>query len=497
MSQDTTTTPYFDQDLLDLWPLYPPQLCPIPQWLDTGYLYPNILSWPYGSPLQNWLPPCPFGIGFNKSGSAFAPIQPYVLQPAIGLASLTPFGAPPGASAFYSTTYFNDPTLLDTYLPSLDTNMSCIDAAAIQQSCDALSSQSPEIPPGDEELDIQLACARSSSSVSSGLTTPTEQHSLPQHSQNLLPVSSNGAVPTTHHASVTDSVSKATTPDTLTPESFVTSIDPPAASVEKVDAINSLLAPTPTPEFNTKASQAERPAIKGFLHLIYEGTAKLAVPLAPSTSKPADENSPTDQSLDETPSSSHEDETSVTWRMSSSPEPSAGDAKVCVLDAKSKSGDLFRQRSHISGKKRKRPSEDDENSFQLAPNSSKKRTRVRTLLQRPLGQNELRLQAKAICFSDENGQSVKSERTLSKWAPRTWAPAIETDTITEIEFIVNSGNHRNLTFYKDLDLEPEQLCWVSEDIDGNYMIYLSEREIMELVKSPKEDFCKEFMFHVK
>ncbi|KAJ4133423.1 hypothetical protein NW768_005007 [Fusarium equiseti] len=91
-------------------------------------------------------------------------------------------------------------------------------------------------------------------------------------------------------------------PDTPTPEPAATYIESPVGSpaVKKVDDIDSLQAPTPTPEeaqliaqFNkrTKAAQAKHPAIKGLPHLIYEGTAKLPAPksydkLAPLVAQP-------------------------------------------------------------------------------------------------------------------------------------------------------------------------------------------------------------------
>ncbi|OBS29345.1 hypothetical protein FPOA_03281 [Fusarium poae] len=92
-------------------------------------------------------------------------------------------------------------------------------------------------------------------------------------------------------------------PDTPTPEPAATYIDSPVGSpaVKKVDDVDGLPAPTPSPEeaqliaqFNkrTKAAQAKHPAIKGLPHLIYEGTAKLPAPksydkLAPLVALPA------------------------------------------------------------------------------------------------------------------------------------------------------------------------------------------------------------------
>ncbi|KAL4723677.1 hypothetical protein ACLX1H_009319 [Fusarium chlamydosporum] len=92
-------------------------------------------------------------------------------------------------------------------------------------------------------------------------------------------------------------------PDTPTPEPAATYIDSPVGSpvVKKVDDVDNLTAPTPSPEeaqlivqFNkrTKAAQAKHPAIKGLPHLIYEGTAKLPAPksydkLAPLVALPA------------------------------------------------------------------------------------------------------------------------------------------------------------------------------------------------------------------
>ncbi|ESU17048.1 hypothetical protein FGSG_13745 [Fusarium graminearum PH-1] len=92
-------------------------------------------------------------------------------------------------------------------------------------------------------------------------------------------------------------------PDTPTPEPATTYIDSPVGSpaVKKVDDVDGLPAPTPSPEeaqliaqFNkrTKAAQAKHPAIKGLPHLIYEGTTKLPAPksydkLAPLVALPA------------------------------------------------------------------------------------------------------------------------------------------------------------------------------------------------------------------
>ncbi|GKU18736.1 unnamed protein product [Fusarium langsethiae] len=92
-------------------------------------------------------------------------------------------------------------------------------------------------------------------------------------------------------------------PDTPTPEPAATYIDSPVGSpaVKKVDDVDGLPVPTPSPEeaqliaqFNkrTKAAQAKHPAIKGLPHLIYEGTAKLPAPksydkLAPLVALPA------------------------------------------------------------------------------------------------------------------------------------------------------------------------------------------------------------------
>ncbi|KAF4455718.1 hypothetical protein F53441_2013 [Fusarium austroafricanum] len=98
-------------------------------------------------------------------------------------------------------------------------------------------------------------------------------------------------------------VKSATDTPTPTPEPAAIYIDSPVGSpaVKKVDDIDGLLAPTPTPEeaqliaqFNkrTKASQAKFPTIKGLPHLIYEGTMKLPAPksydkLAPLVALPA------------------------------------------------------------------------------------------------------------------------------------------------------------------------------------------------------------------
>ncbi|RGP64848.1 transcription factor [Fusarium longipes] len=92
-------------------------------------------------------------------------------------------------------------------------------------------------------------------------------------------------------------------PDTPTPEPAATLIDSPVGSpaVKKVDDVDGLPAPIPSPEeaqliaqFNkrTKAAQAKHPAIKGLPHLIYEGTAKLPAPksydkLAPLVALPS------------------------------------------------------------------------------------------------------------------------------------------------------------------------------------------------------------------
>ncbi|KAM0555123.1 hypothetical protein ACHAPJ_006474 [Fusarium lateritium] len=92
-------------------------------------------------------------------------------------------------------------------------------------------------------------------------------------------------------------------PDTPTPEPTTAFIDSPIGSpaVKKVDDIDTLPAPTPSPEeaqliaqFNkrTKAAQAKHPAIKGLPHMIYEGTARLPAPksydkLAPLVALPA------------------------------------------------------------------------------------------------------------------------------------------------------------------------------------------------------------------
>ncbi|KAM5352650.1 hypothetical protein ACJ41O_005372 [Fusarium nematophilum] len=92
-------------------------------------------------------------------------------------------------------------------------------------------------------------------------------------------------------------------PETPTPEPAVAYVDSPIGSpvVKKVEDIDSLTAPTPSPEeaqliaqFNkrTKAAQAKQPAIKGLPYLIYDGTTKLPAPksydkLAPLVALPA------------------------------------------------------------------------------------------------------------------------------------------------------------------------------------------------------------------
>ncbi|KAF5021344.1 hypothetical protein F66182_6612 [Fusarium sp. NRRL 66182] len=94
-----------------------------------------------------------------------------------------------------------------------------------------------------------------------------------------------------------------TAPDTPTPEPAAVYIDSPVDSpaVKKVDDVDALIAPTPSPEeaqliaqFNKrpKAAQVKHPAIKGLPHLIYEGTTKLPAPksydkLAPLVALPA------------------------------------------------------------------------------------------------------------------------------------------------------------------------------------------------------------------
>ncbi|KAK2680874.1 hypothetical protein RAB80_002667 [Fusarium oxysporum f. sp. vasinfectum] len=90
---------------------------------------------------------------------------------------------------------------------------------------------------------------------------------------------------------------------TPTPEPTAAYVDSPVGSpaVKKIDDLDGLSAPTPTPEeaqlinqFNkrTKAAQAKFPAIKGLPHLVHEGTIKLPAPksydkLAPLVALPA------------------------------------------------------------------------------------------------------------------------------------------------------------------------------------------------------------------
>ncbi|UPL00981.1 hypothetical protein LCI18_011915 [Fusarium solani-melongenae] len=92
-------------------------------------------------------------------------------------------------------------------------------------------------------------------------------------------------------------------PETPTPEPATIHADSPAGSpaLRKVDDIDTLTAPTPSPEdaqliaqFNKrpKAAQAKHPAIKGLPYLIYDGTTKLPAPksydkLAPLVALPA------------------------------------------------------------------------------------------------------------------------------------------------------------------------------------------------------------------
>lgn len=92
-------------------------------------------------------------------------------------------------------------------------------------------------------------------------------------------------------------------PDTPTPEPAANYMDSPVGSpaVKKVDEVDGLPAPTPSPEeaqliiqFNKrpKAVQAKQPAIKGLPHLIYDGTTMLPAPksydkLAPLVAQPA------------------------------------------------------------------------------------------------------------------------------------------------------------------------------------------------------------------
>ncbi|KAF5006350.1 hypothetical protein FDECE_7278 [Fusarium decemcellulare] len=92
-------------------------------------------------------------------------------------------------------------------------------------------------------------------------------------------------------------------PETPTPEPAVAQVDSPIGSpiAKKVDDIDALPAPTPSPEdaqliaaFNkrTKAAQAKHPAIKGLPYLIYDGATKLPAPksydkLAPLVAIPA------------------------------------------------------------------------------------------------------------------------------------------------------------------------------------------------------------------
>ncbi|KAM0430619.1 hypothetical protein ACHAQK_010570 [Fusarium lateritium] len=92
-------------------------------------------------------------------------------------------------------------------------------------------------------------------------------------------------------------------PDTPTPEPAANYMDSPVGSpaVKKVDEVDGLLAPAPSPEEaqliaqfhkRPKAAQAKHPAIKGLPHLIYDGTAMLPAPksydkLAPLVAQPA------------------------------------------------------------------------------------------------------------------------------------------------------------------------------------------------------------------
>lgn len=92
-------------------------------------------------------------------------------------------------------------------------------------------------------------------------------------------------------------------PETPTPEPPTIPADSPGGSPapKKVDDIDTLAAPTPSPEdaqliaqFNkrTKAAQAKQPANKGLPYLIYDGMAKLPAPksydkLAPLVALPA------------------------------------------------------------------------------------------------------------------------------------------------------------------------------------------------------------------
>lgn len=92
-------------------------------------------------------------------------------------------------------------------------------------------------------------------------------------------------------------------PETPTPEPATIHADSPVGSpaLRKVDDIDALAAPTPSPEdaqliaqFNKrpKAAQAKHPAIKGLPYLIYDGATKLPAPksydkLAPLVAIPA------------------------------------------------------------------------------------------------------------------------------------------------------------------------------------------------------------------
>ncbi|KAF4972397.1 hypothetical protein FZEAL_9597, partial [Fusarium zealandicum] len=92
-------------------------------------------------------------------------------------------------------------------------------------------------------------------------------------------------------------------PETPTPEPAVAYVDSPMGSpaVRKVEDIEALVAPVPSPEESqaiaqfskrAKAAQAKQPAIKGLPYLIYDGATKLPAPksydkLAPLVALPA------------------------------------------------------------------------------------------------------------------------------------------------------------------------------------------------------------------
>ncbi|KAK6703653.1 hypothetical protein SNK04_013583 [Fusarium graminearum] len=129
-----------------------------------------------------------------------------------------------------------------------------------------------------------------------------------------------------------------------------------------------------------------------------------------------------------------------------------------------------------NSKKRQRDGVDDLPSSSPLGNSQKRRC-MRQSPRRPAKHNELILDVRTILHTNENGNEVESEFEHGRWTF-----PIHQDDITAIKFAVNSGNWTNLTFQKVDDSG----WWITDDVDGWYMIFLSDCDITLLIESPKE-----------